>query len=44
MLVDEATDDLAVLEDKRHFVASDLQYGTRTLAASTGVTESRIDL
>src|SRR5213593_4912820 len=41
--VDEAADDLAVLEDERHFAGTNLQHRARTLPAGAGVAETWIE-
>src|SRR6202790_1639529 len=42
-LVDQAPDDLAVLEDEWHLARAYLQYRARTLAAGAGIAEARIE-
>ena len=42
-LVDEAADDLAVLEDERHLVAAHFEHGAAAPAPGGGVAEARIE-
>src|SRR5580704_3522390 len=42
-LVDEAADDLAVLEDERHFAQAHFQHRARSLAAGAGIAEAGIE-
>src|SRR5277367_2271889 len=41
--VDQAADDLAVLENERHFARAHFQYRTRTFAAGAGIAEAGIE-
>src|SRR5580692_11285500 len=42
-LVDQAADDLAVLEDERHFARAHFQYRARAQAAGAGIAKTRIE-
>src|SRR5438309_5218612 len=42
-LVDQATDDLAVLQDERHFARAHFQHRARTLPAGAGIAEAGIE-
>src|SRR5580704_16017327 len=43
LLVDEAADGLAVLEDKRHLARAHLEHGTRAASAGARVAEAGIE-
>src|SRR4051794_2059513 len=43
LLVDEAADDLAVLEDERHFARAHFENGARSQPARTGIAEAGIE-
>src|SRR6202044_3649596 len=42
LLVDEAADDLAVLENERHFARTHLEHGAGAAAAGAGIAEAGI--
>src|SRR5580658_7378829 len=42
-LVHQAADDLAVLEDERHFARAHFQHGARAQAAGAGIAKTRIE-
>src|SRR5580704_7087877 len=42
-LVDQAADDLAVLEDERHFARAHFQHRARAQAAGAGIAKTRIE-